>query len=1219
MQRTALMTLALLLVSACSSLVSTPENVRENVPPATSPSQEKLERYSARDDAPKPEHPGEAAAYWAGLHETPVGENPVRLNYLARQAVEQRAARSGATLPNFQFADYGPGVFGGRLRGLVVNPDDGDDLLVGSVSGGIWKSVDGGGTWTAQNEFLESLAVGSMLVDPDDADRVWVGSGEGFFNVDAVQGLGIFLSDDFGDTWTQVAATDADEDFYYVNRLARIPGTDVLIAATRTGLHRSPDLGATWSEVSGVLATGRGFTDLRVDPSDATRLFAYMFGAGDGFLTFVTVNSPPIGGPFLAPQASFGPGLGAGVTGDVVAALDATGTTTDACEAITNGPAVSGNIALIDRGNCAFTVKVQNAEAVGAIAVIVANNVAGVPFSMGGTDPGIGIPSVMVSMDDGALIRASLPANVTLAAGTQLASAVLRSEDSGVTWDVLDSNGIPTTDIGRMEIGVGTDGIVYLSISNAADATRGLWRSATGGDTFTQTASTRPFIERQGWYDLPIGVDPADSDTVYMGAVDMWRTNDAGATIDKQTFWNPGAGQVPLHVHADHHVIEFDPVDSQTVYIGTDGGIYKSTDGGDTFVSLNNNLRVAQYYGIYPNAAGTRAIGGTQDNGTHFYFGDQNVWIEFAGGDGTFVAWDQQDENYMYGATPNAALYGSSDGGASTVAMALPDTTGASFVSPFTIDPGDGNRFIIGTDNVFFTSNLRSLGGATWVDDSGTLNSTLSATTISPLDGSHAYAGTTGGRIHRTTTLGSGGWSDVTDAAMPGSDVTWVEVDPHDATGDTLYATFADYGPDRLWKTTDGGTTWSSIHGDLPDVPLYSVRVDPTDPDRLFLGSELGLFTTSDNVRGGYTWQHYDYGMAWTRVVQLYFSGDDVLWLGTHGRGIFRAQRSPLSIEIDEIDDSTLGCDYDFFLDPGEEGLLPVTLTNRGGAPVTGLTATVSSLSGDLSVVDGALTFNDLAPGESDTEDAVVAAAPGTACLTAVTVQVDTAYAGGTGSDTFDFAVAGNPVDLIGTLTEDAEDAATPFTDETRIGPGGWERTTTQARTGSFSWFTADDPVFCDKSLISPWLEVGAGTTALDFSLYYDTEGDATQRWDGVVLELRTEGDDWIDVGQLSTVPYDGVLFTNNSAPGRPAWSGTQTTWRDATVDLGTDYNGELAQFRFRMVCDELAANVGFWIDDISITNASWRDGVACEALGCYIFADGFETGDTTLWTSSVP
>ena len=1211
MKRIALLVLALLVLSACSSLVSTPK---------VSPSQAKIDRYSSRDEEPKPEHPGEAAAYWAGLHETPNGENPARLNLLAKQAIEERRAAKGpAAVPNFQFADFGPGVFGGRLRGLVVKSDDSDSLLVGSVSGGIWKSTDGGETWTAQNDFLETLSVGSMLTDPDDSVTVWVGTGEGFFTVDAVQGLGIFTSDDFGDTWTQVAATDDDEDFFYVNRLARLPASTVLIAATRTGIHRSPDLGATWSEVSGASLTGRGFTDLQLDPSDSTRLFAYLYGTRDGLLTFATVNTPAsIAGDYLAPLATFGTGLGASVTGDVVAALDGTGTTTDGCETLTNPGAVSGNIALIDRGSCNFTLKAQNAETAGAIAVIVANNVAGTPFSMGGTDPGIGIPSVMVTMDDGALIRANLPANVTLAEGTDPVSAIYRSEDSGATWDALGSNGIPTTDISRMEIGVGSDGVVYLSVSDTAFATRGLWRSANSGDTFAQTASATPFIERQGWFDLPIGVDPSDSDTVYMGAVDMFRTTDAGTTITKQTFWNPGAGQVPDFVHADHHVITFDPADSDTVFIGSDGGIFKSTDGGDSFVSLNNGLNVAQYYGIAVNAEGTRAIGGTQDNGTHFYFGDPDVWIEWAGGDGTFASWDQQDDDFMYGATPGAALYGSADGGLSRTTLPLPDTVGALFVSPFTINPNNGNRFIIGTDNVFHTANLRSHGSVVFTDDSGPLGASINATTISPLNGSHAYAGTVAGTIHRTTTLGTGGaWSDITDAAMPSSDVTWIEVDPHDATGDTLYATFADYGTDRIWKSEDGGATWSSIAGDLPDIPVFSVRVDPVDPARLWLGSELGLWTTADNSRsaeGGIGWDNYDYGMPLTRVMQLYFVGDDVLWLGTHGRGIYRAERSPLEVELGEIDDSAFGCSVDGILDAGEPGLLPVTLTNNGGATVTGLTATVTSPDGAVDIDDGDLTFPDLMVGESATQNASVEGDATVACLTQASIQVDTSYDGGTGSSTLELLVAGDPVDMTGTLTEDAEDAATPFTDDTRIGTGGWDRVSTQANTGTFSWFAVDDPTFCDKSLISPWMDVGAGTTMLDFSLFYDTEGDATQRWDGVVLELRTESVDWFDIGELSTVPYDGVLFTNNSAPARLAWSGSQTTWRDATVDLGATINGETAQFRFRMVCDTLSDEVGFWIDDISITNVSWRDSVTCNSTGCTIFADGFETGDTTAW-----
>ena len=129
------------------------------------------------------------------------------------------------------------------------------------------------------------------------------GPGEGFFNADAVRGLGIFKSEDFGETWTQLPPTD-NSDFYYVNRLARLPGTNVLLAATRSGLFRSGDLGASWTDVGPLSTTSRGYVDLKVDPSNSNRLLAYHFGADDLPRVTLTINSPgPIVGDYLAVHA----------------------------------------------------------------------------------------------------------------------------------------------------------------------------------------------------------------------------------------------------------------------------------------------------------------------------------------------------------------------------------------------------------------------------------------------------------------------------------------------------------------------------------------------------------------------------------------------------------------------------------------------------------------------------------------------------------------------------------------------------------------------------------------------------------------------------------------------------------------------------------------------------------------------------------------------------
>jgi hypothetical protein len=129
----------------------------------------------------------------------------------------------------------------------------------------------------------------------------------------------------------------------------------------------------------------------------------------------MTVNSPPALPPTIpVGTAAFGPALTeAGVTGDVVLVDDGTGTVTDACEPIINGGAVAGKIALIDRGSCSFVSKAQEAEAVGAIGVIIANNVAGAtPITLGGSDPGIAIPVVSVTLDDGNAIKAQLGTGV---------------------------------------------------------------------------------------------------------------------------------------------------------------------------------------------------------------------------------------------------------------------------------------------------------------------------------------------------------------------------------------------------------------------------------------------------------------------------------------------------------------------------------------------------------------------------------------------------------------------------------------------------------------------------------------------------------------------------------------------------------------------------------------------------------------------------------------
>ena len=1040
--------------------------------------------FAGSAEAHREDSPGEAAAWWAGLHETPAGKTTAELDLEAMEQIRgQIESRRGAVvLPNFRFEGWGPGNFGGRLRSIVIKTDAPNQILVGAVAGGIFKSTDGGNSWSGANDFLPNLAISSMVIDPDNANRVFAGTGEGFFNIDSMQGRGIYVSTDFGTSWTLLGGTD-NANFNFVNRLVAVPGTNKLLAATRTGIWGTDNFTAptpVWTERSGTVASGNGFSDLKIDPSTTTpnvRIYGYHYAAA------------------------------------------------------------------------------------------VANR------------------------------------------------RVWRSSNDGASFTVLGATeGIPTTDIGRMEIGVGTDGVVYLSVGNGADATRGLYRSAAGGAAFTLQASTPAFIERQAWYDLIVGVKPGDSNTVLVGAVDVYRSTNGGTTITKQTFWNPGVGQYPdRYVHADLHAVAFDPTNPNTVYIGCDGGLFKSTDSGTTWTDLNNNLPVAQYYGIAAHPNGRDIIGGTQDNGSHIFFGEQAHWLEFRGGDGGYSAWDHQQPQFLYGANPAGDLFGSADGGQTTVDITLPSTAGAPFITPFHLDVNNGAHLLAGTNRVYYSANIRALGTATFTDLTGALTGAVSALRISPLNGNVAYAGTSAGRLYRTTTLGTGAWTQIQDAAWSGSDVTSIAVDPHDLSGNTLYVTLADYAANRVYKSTNGGSSWTSIHANLPNIPMFSLEVDPLDADRLFLGSELGLFTTDGNSTSSWNWQIFDYGVPFTRVTQLEWAGpnQEILWLGTHGRSMFKGFRHAETVRLGALT-GVSGCDADGFLDAFETATLPVTIRNQGPSTLTNVQASLSGVAPGLISFSGTLAYGSILPGAEATANFAIRMGAVPTCRTQAELDVVVSYDGGGSTHRQSLYTGADP--LAGPLVEDFEDDLTPFTHEAAIGADDWARVNTAAHTGSSSFFAADINGFADKSLVSLWLLVGGGSTTLSFWLRYDMEGDASQRWDGTVLELRTEGGEWTDIGTLSSVPYDGPLFENNTIPGRMAWSGTQLTWRNAVVNLGATYNGQRVQFRFRAVCDSGTANVGVWIDDVNMTNVEWP--------GCdqhCSFRDGFETGNSSLWSVTVP
>lgn len=192
----------------------------------------------------------------------------------------------------------GPGNIGGRVRSIVINPTNSNTVLLGSVSGGIWKTTDGGATWKPKTDSLDFMAIGTMVIDPTNSNVVYAGTGEGWGNLDAVYGGGIYKSTDFGETWAMLPSTTGASlaKFRNVMKLAADPVGNIY-AATKDynfkygsgaysvsgGLFKSTNSGTTWTKISSTTIADNHFNPCDVIPISPT-IIVYAVGANGATL-----------------------------------------------------------------------------------------------------------------------------------------------------------------------------------------------------------------------------------------------------------------------------------------------------------------------------------------------------------------------------------------------------------------------------------------------------------------------------------------------------------------------------------------------------------------------------------------------------------------------------------------------------------------------------------------------------------------------------------------------------------------------------------------------------------------------------------------------------------------------------------------------------------------------------------------------------------------------
>ena len=723
--------------------------------------------------------------------------------------------------------------YSGRVSAIALHPQyDGagnQTVYVGGAQGGVWRSTNNGQNWTPLLDDQPSLAIGSIAIDPTNPNNIFVGTGEGVRSGDTYYGAGIL---------------------------------------------KSTDAGATWRVIGGPISN--------VAP-----------------LKPVFVNA-------AIPALAIDP-----VTPNVMFAATTFGSTASA----------SGSAGQIESGK-------QKG--------IWRSTDSGETWTNVDPDGSGGAQSAHDILVD--------PVNHNTVYAAVRTRGIYRSKSGGAagTWEKL-TNGIANTTAAaaiflRCNIKAGppispsTSSTLYASFSanTEEELVYGIYRSTDGGDSWTKV--TTPTTGGQSSYNMALAVDPVDANTVYYGGQ---FTYNSGSTPNYEVVRSTDGGTTWVdmnwrNLHPDTHVLVVPKNNRNIIFTGNDGGIWRcdaALASNVNWTTLNTDLSLTQFQTVALHPTDSNLlIAGAQDNGTMIFKGSR-PWDISDDGDGGFSLIDQTNPLEMYhtfynqgGTSAQIGPAFSSDGGqnwsafrgcyvcSATVGNINPNDR-PKFYSPMALNPAfttsTGNVIYFGTQRLYRTNDKGvmwfGLGASTDSFGQDLTSGTGSLTTIAvypKIDTASppteiVWTGSTDGVVQVTSNAGAGTsatFTNTTKAPLPNRYITDIAADINNP--DRAVVVYSGFNentaatPGHIFITTNRGSTWTNISGNLPDVPTPSVALDPNNNNRIWVGTDIGVFQTTD---GGATWIRMNKGMPKVAVFMLrYHVPTGNLVAATHGRGVYR-------------------------------------------------------------------------------------------------------------------------------------------------------------------------------------------------------------------------------------------------------------------------------------------------------------------------------------------
>lgn len=470
-------------------------------------------------------------------------------------------------------------------------------------------------------------------------------------------------------------------------------------------------------------------------------------------------------------------------------------------------------------------------------------------------------------------------------------SGVYRSVNGGQTFALL-SNGIPTSYSGKtlLTLCASKPQVLYASVADAF-AQQGLYKTTNGGTSWTQVSSS-DVCTYQGWYSHDVAVNPNIPETLVWVGIDAWRSTNSGAALAHTTYWyNWTFGEVPAggaegpadYAHADMHRVYYAPGDPNKVYVVTDGGLFVSYDGGNTWSGRNGGYQSQQFYANTSSSATdpNLIVGGMQDNATAVYYGSPS-WYRCIGGDGECAGVNPLDDNIMYGSSQYLNMAKSIDRGQNWYGIGGEINENAAFNGPFEISSSNPDIMYAGAESLWRSDT----GGDSWsaVTDVLSPGDVILTIAIDPENPDIVYCSTVPLSSNVVKLFRIDVINGAVDELSGLPNRMCMDIALHPTASGTILAVFAGFNTQHVWQSFDFGSTWAAIDNGLPDVPTNSIVVDPAS-GYYYVGNDLGVWISKN---AGANWEWYSAkGPQAMLAMHLSIAPGNKLRVASYGLGVW--------------------------------------------------------------------------------------------------------------------------------------------------------------------------------------------------------------------------------------------------------------------------------------------------------------------------------------------